>query len=375
MRIAINAMAMGKTKTGVGRFISELVNSLSDVDTQNEYVVFTTPWGREHLHVRPNFEIKTPTMPRPVRLLWEQTMLPMLVRKYKIDVLHGQGFTLPYFPSAKSVVTIYDMTWFSHASTHQGIKTLYFKTMIPASLRRADHVVTISESAHADLLKMFPALSGKITTTLGGVASIFFNAAHSDRAAAEALARYEIDVPFILSVGMIQPRKNVPRLVKAFAGLRQTRNIPHKLVLVGKLGWQTDEVFQSLTEAGVADHVIFTGFVPDEDLVHLYRKAAVLAYPSLYEGFGLPIVEAMAAGSPVVTSRNSSLEEVAGTAAELCDPENVDDIADKIWNVISKPTIAERYIAAGKVQAQKFAWAQTARDTLRAYQSAMGAAT
>jgi glycosyltransferase involved in cell wall biosynthesis len=371
-RIAINAMIVGQTKAGVGRFVSELLNALAQLDRENQYTVYTTEFGKQQLVVGPNFRVHALSLPRPVRLAWEQLVLPWLVRRDGADLLHGQGFTLPVLAGCRSLVTIYDMTWFSHGSTHEMVKTLYFRTLIPASLRRATHVLTISESARTDLLARFPELADRVTTTLGGVATVFYRPSPS-HANQPVLARYGIQGPFILSVGMIQPRKNLPRLIEAFALLRRDAGVPHRLVVCGGKGWQFAEVFATVEALGLASSVVFTGFVPDEDLLHLYATCDAFAYPSLYEGFGLPVVEAMAAGAPVLTSDNSSLREVAGDAALLCNPLSVEDIAGKLRQLIENRSLRSELVERGRTRAQRFTWQETARQTLDAYRGALAA--
>jgi glycosyltransferase involved in cell wall biosynthesis len=170
---------------------------------------------------------------------------------------------------------------------------------------------------------------------------------------------------------MIQPRKNLSRLIQAMHRLESVHGLKRQLVVVGKQGWKNDELFSVIDQAGMADRITFTGFVPDEDLVHLYRRCEVFAYPSLYEGFGLPVVEAMAAGAPVLTSDCSSLREVAGNAAELCDPESVESIAGRLAALIRAPAWRGQLIERGFRQARAFSWDETARRTLAAYTDAL----
>lgn len=371
-RILINAMAMGGVKTGVGRFIDELLSALSAIDGENEYIVYTTELGERELHLGPNFTIHAPRLSRPVRLVWEQSVLPGLVRRHGIDLLHGQGFTLPLRKTSRQVVTIYDMTWFSHGQTHERIKTIYFRTLIPRALHQADRILAISDSAAADIRARFPEVGSRVVTTPGGVAPHFFTRPSAEATSA-VLARLGIGGPFVLSVGTLQPRKNLPRLLDAFALLKRDGAIPHRLVLCGEPGWANSDVYQRAQAPDLAGQVVFTGFIPDADLVGLYAACDVFAYPSLYEGFGLPVVEAMAAGAAVLTSDNSSLREVAGDAALLCDPMSVEDIAAKLRRLADEPATRQDLVTRGLQRAASYTWQECARRTLGAYRDALAA--
>lgn len=369
-RIVINAMAMGRVKTGVGRFIDELMIGLSAVDKDNEYFVYTTEFGRQQLRLGENFTVLAPNLSRPVRLVWEQLVLPGLVRQHRAELLHGMGFTLPFWKNARQVVTIYDMTWFSHGQTHERIKTLYFRTLIPRALRQAERIIAISESARADIVRLFPDTQDRIVTTLGGVASCFTDPI-PPAATQAVLDRHGIDGPFVLSVGTIQPRKNLGRLLEAFALARRDGALPHRLVVCGESGWDNHDVFRRAREPDLDGQVVFTGFVSDADLAHLYRACDLFAYPSLYEGFGLPVVEAMSVGAPVLTSDNSSLSEVAGDAALLCDPLSVEDIAAKLRYLLGDHAERQELVRKGHLRAMLYTWNETARRTLDAYQQAL----
>lgn len=365
-RVVINATAMGGVKTGVGRFIEELLRGIAALDRETEYFVYTTEAGSRHLTLGENFTVLPVRLSRPMRLVWEQVALPGLVRKHGAELLHGQGFTLPLVRNSRQLVTIYDMTWFSHGQTHERVKTLYFRSMIPLALRRAERILAISESAREDIERLFPETVGRVVTTPGGVAAHFFEPRSAEETRA-VLDRRGIDGPFILSVGTIQPRKNLARLLEAFALARRDGAMPHRLVVCGEAGWDTHEVFRRAREPDLDGHVLFTGFVSDEELAHLYGACDLFAYPSLYEGFGLPVVEAMAAGAIVLTSDNSSLREVAGDSALLCDPLSVEDIAAKLRVMVGDQGMRADLAARSPLRARQFTWENTARLTLDAY--------
>ena len=185
------------------------------------------------------------------------------------------------------------------------------------------------------------------------------------------LDRLGIDGPYLLSVGTLQPRKNLPRLIEAFALLKREGAIPHRLVLCGEPGWANSDVYRRAQEPDLAPHIVFTGFIADADLVSLYGGCDIFAYPSLYEGFGLPVVEAMAAGVAVLTSDNSSLREVAGDAALLCDPLSVEDIAAKLRRLAADAELRAALVARGHARAAGYTWAECARRTLHAYREAL----
>jgi len=188
----------------------------------------------------------------------------------------------------------------------------------------------------------------------------------------EVTARHGLDTPYILAVGTLQPRKNYPVLMQAYAALRQRTGLPHKLAIVGGRGWLTEEIDATITRLGLADQVRLLGFAPDDDLPALYTGASLLAFPSLYEGFGLPALEAMACGTPVVASTAPSLPEVCGDAALLVDPADVDGLADALERVLTDQEMAAQMVARGQQRAAQFRWEDAAKDLLAVYRQVLG---
>ncbi len=370
LRIAFDATAIPDNRAGAGTYIVSLIQALSRTDRDNEYVVFVKP---EHLSefgpLGPNFRlVPVPLSSTPRRLVWEQTALPSAVRRLKADVLHSPHYTMPLLPGGgcRHVVSFHDMTYLLMPALHLRFHRLFFPRMMRLSVRRADRLLVISESTRRDLERLLPASIGKITTTPLAAGPVFQPAPASE--IQEACTRYTL-IPgrFLLYVGVLEPRKNVPMLLQAFAQIApQFPDVP--LVLVGKKGWMYDAIFAELTAQGLADRVIFTGYVPEEDLPRLYGGARAFVYPSLYEGFGLPVLEAMQCGAPVVTTDISSMPEVAGDAALLVKPDDVNGLAAALTRVLSDDALAADLRERGLARAAGFSWDRCARETRAVYE-------
>jgi glycosyltransferase involved in cell wall biosynthesis len=245
-----------------------------------------------------------------------------------------------------------------------------FSTLVPLTLRRAHAVITDSEHAKVEILRLYPHLNGKVYV-VHLAPNAAFEPIGDTQLVQEVRSRFGIRSDFILSVGNLQPRKNLPRLIQAYAAIRN-RLGDTKLVIVGKARWQASDVFALVTRLGLEREVFFTGYVPNDDLVALYNAAKLFVYPSIYEGFGLPILEAMACGTPVVTSNTSSMVEVAGDAALLVDPFDEQDIAHAIHQAATNEGLAQSLVEKGARQAKQFSWRKTALDTVAVYRRVAG---
>lgn len=373
MRITFDATAIPANRAGAGVYIFSLVKALSQVDADNEYHVFAKAEHAEEFGpLGPNFRlVRVPPLSTPQRLVWEQTVLPRALKTLGADVLHSPHYTMPLLAPCPVVVTFHDMTYLLMPELHARFHRRFFPPMMRASARRAARLLAVSESTRRDMLRLLPASAGKTVTTLEAAGPVFRVAPAPS--VADACARFGLTPSrFLLYVGVLEPRKNVPLLLQAYA--RIAGRFPDSpLVIAGKKGWMYDAIFAQVSALGLADRVVFTGYVAEEDLPRLYGGARAFVYPSRYEGFGLPVLEAMQCGAPVITSDVSSMPEVAGGAALLIDPDDVGGLADALARVLSDDALAADLSRRGIARAAGFSWERCARETRAVYESLGGA--
>lgn len=380
MRIAIDFTATPRNKTGIGRYLLGLLLGLQSVASEHTFFLFVHdddidgfPILSDRFTIVP---VKSKILRRTwIRILWEQFVLPFRLRKLRIDLLHCPNFTMPYAvrlvnPRIRVVGTFHDMTYFFLPEFHVGWKREFFKFYIRHTARRADKLITISENSRADIPRYCRPQNPDVAVTCMGVDPRFFT---SPPASEALLSRLSITSPYILYVGTQEPRKNIPGLIEGFRLLPDSLTSTHKLVICGKKGWLYDEIDGLLSQyPHLRSRVIFTGFVPDDDLPSLIRSARVFAYVSFYEGFGIPVIESMASGVLTVTSRGSSLEEVAGDGALLVDPRTPSSIAAALSFALTPGNESEKtqMISRGIERAGTYTWSRCAEETLAAYRDA-----
>jgi len=287
-----------------------------------------------------------------------------------IDLFHATDHLLPRLARARSVFTLYDLTFHFYAKTHKLLNRWFLALMTPRFLQRADAITAISESTRRDAARLYGIDAAKIKVIYPGVSSRFRPA--STEQIAEVRQRYSLPDRFILSVSTLEPRKNLGSLLEAITLLKPPLDLP--LVLVGKKGWLYQGLLQKLNGLGLERRVLLTGYAPDDDLPSLYSAADLLVYPSIYEGFGLPVLEAMACGTPVVTSNPSSLPEIVGDAEVTVNPQDVHALADAIVHVLTDEARRNEMKVRGMERAAQFTWERAARETLALYQTLGGLA-
>lgn len=370
MRIAIDAHSVGAGLAGNESYATNLIEALAEIDSVNSYTLYVT---RDEAVKRfsnrwPNFTVRT-TLPHTPLIRIPLTLSAEL-RKHPVDILHVQ-FTAPPFAPCPFVVSIHDLSFEHLPETFNRRSRAQLRFTVRRSARRAARILALSEHARCDIIETY-GISPELVTAVPLAAANHFQRVDDIRELQRVRHTYGIGQDYILSVGSIQPRKNLNRLIAAYASLLRTRaagSVP-QLVIVGKHAWLYGETLRAIEKLGSSASVIVTGYVPEADLPGLYSGALCFVYPSYFEGFGLPPLEAMKCGAPVIAGNRASLPEVVGDAALLVDPFNIDAIAAAIGTVIDNPILRSKLRVKGLNRARMFDWRETARRTLEVYQRA-----
>lgn len=383
MRIAIEYSAAVNQRAGIGRLVRSQVCALAQLDQQNDYVL---------LHARPNGNA-TPTFPdarnfarrqlalseRPLTILWHRANVPFPADWLTgpVDIFHSPDFVLPPLRRARGVLTVHDLAFLLRPDCADPRLSAYLEEVVPRSVRRADFVIADSENTRNDVVVLLGVPPDRVAVVPGGVDERFHPVVDEIELARARQLLGVGNAPFILAVGVLEPRKNLNRLMDAFALLKRGGRLPeHKLVLVGSEGWLVEGILRHREASPVRDEILLPGFVGDVDLPAVYSAAAVLAFPSLYEGFGLPVLEAMACGTPVVASRTSCLPEVAEGSALMVDPDNTEELAISLELALTDEALRADLRQKGIERAARYTWRSAAEQLLGVYQRvARGAAS
>lgn len=362
MKVAIDVHSIGAQAGGNETFYRQLLQGLTEDQTQNSYTLFYTHAHAPSLvHVDERFKwVRIPQNPL-VRISFA---LPAVLRELKPDVFHCQ-YILPPRVKCKTVVTIHDLAHERYPQFSPRMEGVRMRKLVPRSARRADHIITVSEYSANDLVSLYGVPRNKITVAYQAPSRRF---KPGDKASAQEQlkTRYGINAPFLLYVGRLQARKNLIRLTEAFARVR-TRHKNLKLVLVGKPDLHHEKLLAEVDELGLKQTVIFPGYIASDDLPVFFNAAEIFIFPSIFEGFGLPVMESMASGVPTITSCGSCLEEIAGDGALLVDPLSVDSIADGITRLVESPDLRSALIARGLRRSACFSTASFAEKVLDVY--------
>ncbi|HKS30072.1 MAG TPA: glycosyltransferase family 1 protein [Pyrinomonadaceae bacterium] len=371
MRIGIDGIPLVEPRTGVGHYTFELARAHASLFPSDRFELIsplpllasvTEEISQQNLRA---VRLRLNKLLRP----WWAIRLPLYIRQSGLDVFHGTNFDVPLWNMCASVLTIHDLSLFLHSETHEKRLVRRARRRMPLMARTATMIITPSESVRretCDLLRISPE---RVVAIPEAARSCFRPVSEED--AARGRRELNVEDDFILFVGTIEPRKNLLTLAKAFAEILRSTPLRPQLVIAGKKGWLTEELFSYLRGTEAGERVRFTGYVRDEALAALYSSCKLSVYPSLYEGFGLPALEAMACGAPLITSRTGALMETVGDAARLFDPQDAEGLAANIKELLLSDAARRELSDKGLKRASQFSWEKTARLTMEVYLEAI----
>ncbi|HXJ84687.1 MAG TPA: glycosyltransferase family 1 protein [Candidatus Methylomirabilis sp.] len=383
MRIALDLSLVPGQRVGVGQYAYQLARALARVDQVNSYVLYPVfyfivnpDYDQTDLPTAPNMRVAHRRLsPRVVRHLWRRERSDEF-KEYllgRANVVHSTTFCAPRFraPRRRLVTTIHDCTFVTHPEFHIPANIDHCLHGTRLAIERADALIAVSESTRRDLIERLEAPADRIVVTHEAADPDLARVTDADRLDA-VRRRYDLPERFVLFLGSMEPRQNLLRLLEAFAALAPSLREEFKLVVAGAQGWLNESVHEQVRKLGLGDSACFPGYIEQDDVAALYSLATVFTYPSLWEGFGLPVLEAMACGAPVLTSNVSSMPEVAGDAALLVPPTDVDAMADGLTRLLEDGALRADLAVRGSDRAAQFSWDRCARETLAVYQTVVG---
>jgi glycosyltransferase involved in cell wall biosynthesis len=372
MRIGIDGLPLTEVLAGIGHYTFELACHLA-LASEADQIEIVSPRGfPTSLNLQPERSSRlrfVRSRVSPLTRHWWSIGLPHYIRSNSIDLFHGTNFEVPLRKVCPTVLTIHDLSMLLYSETHEARRVRRARRRLPLMARAATMIVTPTESVRREVHEHLQIPLERIAAVPEAARSCFrrLEAAQT----VQTRNRLGIQEEFLLFVGTVEPRKNLTALVRAFEEVQRVREQPLQLVIAGKEGWLVDDLFAGLKRSPEAKNILFTGYLNDEDLCALYSSCALFVYPSLYEGFGLPPLEAMACGAPVIASRIPSIEEVVGPAARFVSPESVTELTEAIIEVLSSEGTREKLSAAATRCAAEFSWTATARLTRDVYAEAI----
>lgn len=369
MRIALDLLPITGRNAGLQRYAQQLVEGLARIDTENEYLVLVNSRAPKLFELNnSNFLVIPVRTPKRFIWYWEQAYLPIMRTLRRVDLLHSPVSAPPLWVSCKRVVTVHDLTFKFFPKTMRWWDRLYWGYFLVHGAKRANKIIVPSASTALALQQALSLPKGRVVVVEECCAEKFFQRVTPEKIRATK-ERYGITEKYILTVGTLEPRKNITTLLEAFSLVKKKLTI--KLVIVGARGWLVRPMFKKVQELGLHKDVVFTGFVPDEDLPALYQGAEVFVFPSLYEGFGLPPLEAMASGTPVVASNSSSIPEVVGDSGILVDPHDVEGFAHAIIKLCTDANYRAVLSVKGQQRARQFTIERMGKKILEVYRGVL----
>jgi glycosyltransferase involved in cell wall biosynthesis len=373
MHIALDGLPLTAPKTGVGHYTFELARALADLVPGSSFVL---PYPAIHPQIEVNGQLpQNLAFERvgvgPIARRWWAAGLPRHLRRSGIELFHGTNFEIPWWRPCATVLTIHDLSQFLYPEMHQRRSVRRAHRRLPRLAHAADAIITPSEGIRREVCEHFELAAEKVFAIPEAARACFRPLEFG--ATAKVRARLGVSEDFLLAVGTLEPRKNLAVLVSAFEEMVSVRPLSQtQLVIAGGRGWLTGPLFTAIEQSPVRDRIVLTDYLHDDDLQSLYSSCRAFVYPSVYEGFGLPPLEAMACGAPVIASRIPALVETTGDAALLFDPADVGELTEKILELLGEngEGVRRALTSAGKRRAAKFSWERTARETWQVYLAA-----
>jgi glycosyltransferase involved in cell wall biosynthesis len=369
MNIGFISWILDRQRTGIDNYLYNLITNMVKNGKSNEISLIHYKKTEDPIYEATN-EILLPDLPK---ILKYSLALPYAIKKANLDILHVPAHwhnqLMPFYLNynTKKVLTIHDLSPFTYPTTHNKQTVKLWGPTLKLIKKRIDNVIVDSNNTKNDCIKYLGIPEEKIKVIYLAADKIFKPNKDKENLQEYLKNKYEVKFPFILCVGTLEKRKNIPNLIKAFNKIKKTLK-NYQLVIIGNKGWKYKSIFNTLNELNIKDDVIFTGYVPNEDLVKFYNTADLFVYPSIYEGFGLPPLEAMACGCPVITANTSSLPEVVGKAAITIDPYNVNELSCAMYKILINENLKTELSRKSLSQAKKFSWEKTASQTWKIYE-------
>jgi glycosyltransferase involved in cell wall biosynthesis len=370
MRVGLDGIPLATPRTGVGHYTFELARHLALIAPSDEFeLVSPFPFAATSIQTDGGLPSNLRVVHKRVNSLrrrWFAVGLPLHIRQSAFDLFHGTNYEVPLWGRCPSILTIHDLSLFLHPATHEERRVRRGRRRLPIMARAASRIITPSESVRREVCEHLRIELSKVIAIPEAARDIFRPVPLEETI--ETRRRLQIEDEFILFVGTIEPRKNLLTLLRAFEEILRATSLRPQLVICGREGWLTDELFSYVKKSGVEDHLRFTGYLADEDLCALYSSCRAFVYPSLYEGFGLPPLEAMACGAPVITSQIPAIKETVGTtAARLVSATDTQALAASIIELLGNENERRHLSSTGLQRAAQFSWERTARLTLEVY--------
>lgn len=362
MKIGIMLRHLDQHEGGVKVYTKKLLSNMLSMDTENTYILMY----KEEKHIgtySKHMNVSEASINLPGNIMWDQIAVPYMAWKYKVDLIFNPKLSVPLFTSKKTAFVLHGADWFVFPKNYKFLDRLYHRIFALLYCKKADLVISVSQNATNEIIRHLKIQRKKLKTVHHGVGENFQVIRDENRLKA-VREKYNLPGKFILYVGQIYPMKNFSGIVRSYSQIRN--KIPHKLIIVGKATLKYEKEVALIDELGLSNYVTRVGVIPDEDLPVFYNLAELFLFPSLYEGFGIPLLEAMACGCPVVTSNRGSCPEVVGDAASIVDPYDIADISNAIYLALTDRVLRDALIEKGLLRVKDFTWESTAKNTLSA---------